>query len=106
MISTPGPLELLVLLALALLLLGPKRLPEAARSAGKAMRELRDALSGDDDDEFADRDEEELADAGPAAEAKYRDSVAGDDDAETAAPAKRARPAGTEAGDPAPPPVS
>jgi sec-independent protein translocase protein TatA len=100
MISTPGPLELIFLLGLALLVLGPNRLPEAARAAGKAIREMRDALSGekDDEDEFASRDEEELAEAGPAGEASYREAVAGDNDA-------AARP-GTEAGDPAPPPVS
>jgi sec-independent protein translocase protein TatA len=90
MISTPGPLELLLILGLALLVLGPTRLPDAARSAGKAVRELRDALSGHDDedeDEFDDEDEEELT--GPTQEE---------------APAKPG--AGTEAGDPAPPPVS
>jgi sec-independent protein translocase protein TatA len=109
MISTPGPLELIFLLGLALLVLGPNRLPEAARAAGKAIREMRDALSGDsgdkdDEDEFASRDEEELADAGPAAEASYREAVAGDNDAGSDN-AAAARP-GTEAGDPAPPPVS
>ncbi len=52
-----GPLELLVIAAIALLVLGPSRLPDAARSLGKGVRELKDALqsSGDDDDEPAQR---------------------------------------------------
>ena len=45
-ISAPGPLELVVVLVIALIVLGPKRLPETARSIGKGMREMRDALSG------------------------------------------------------------
>jgi sec-independent protein translocase protein TatA len=54
-ISAPGPLELLVILVVALIVLGPKRLPDAARSLGRGMRELKDSLSGID----ADEDEED-----------------------------------------------
>jgi sec-independent protein translocase protein TatA len=48
-----GPMELVVVLIIALVVLGPKRLPEAGRSLGKGMREFKDSLSGDrhDDDE-------------------------------------------------------
>src|SRR3954470_4941636 len=44
--------ELLVILVIALLVLGPKKLPEAGRAMGKCMREFKDSLSGvhDDDD--------------------------------------------------------
>src|SRR3954451_18930739 len=80
MISTPGPIERLLILGLALLVLGPNRLPSAARSAGKAVRDFRDALSGgdrDEEDEFA-ADDEELVAAGPAAEAEYRERAAGE----------------------------
>jgi Tat protein translocase TatB subunit len=38
-----GPGELVVILLLALILLGPKRLPDAARAVGKGMREFRRA---------------------------------------------------------------
>ncbi|MFP5380052.1 MAG: twin-arginine translocase TatA/TatE family subunit [Vicinamibacteria bacterium] len=50
-----GPGELLLILAIALVVLGPKKLPEVGRSLGKGMREFKDSLSGmsvnDDDDE-------------------------------------------------------
>jgi Tat protein translocase TatB subunit len=38
-----GPQELLLILVLALMVVGPKRLPEIARSVGKGVRELRKA---------------------------------------------------------------
>jgi sec-independent protein translocase protein TatA len=46
-----GPLELLVIGVIALLVLGPKRLPEAARAVGKGMRELKEAVAGEDEEE-------------------------------------------------------
>jgi sec-independent protein translocase protein TatA len=58
-ISAPGPLELLVILGIALIVLGPKKLPEAARSVGRGMREFRDTLQGGDrydDDDDVDED--------------------------------------------------
>jgi sec-independent protein translocase protein TatA len=50
-ISAPGPLELMVILVIALIVLGPQKLPEAARSVGKGMRELKQSLTESDDDE-------------------------------------------------------
>lgn len=41
-----GMPELVVILAVALIVLGPKRLPEVARALGKAMAEFRRATSG------------------------------------------------------------
>jgi sec-independent protein translocase protein TatA len=50
-----GPTELIIVLVIALLVLGPKRLPEVGRSVGRGMREFKDSLSGvnmrDDEDE-------------------------------------------------------
>jgi sec-independent protein translocase protein TatA len=57
-----GPTELLVILALALMVFGPKRLPEMSRQIGRGLREFRRAtqdvqnelqgvLSLDDDDD-------------------------------------------------------
>jgi TatA/E family protein of Tat protein translocase len=39
-----SPVHLLFLAAVALVVLGPKRLPELARALGKGMREFREAL--------------------------------------------------------------
>ena len=41
-----GPLEIVLLLVLALLLFGAKRLPEIGRSLGSGMREFKDSVSG------------------------------------------------------------
>ena len=40
-----GPTELIIVLVIALLVLGPKRLPEVGRSVGRGMREFKDSLS-------------------------------------------------------------
>ena len=45
-----GPLELIVVLVIALLVLGPQRLPHAARSVGRGVREFKAALTDEDDD--------------------------------------------------------
>jgi sec-independent protein translocase protein TatA len=55
-----GPLELVVVLVIALLVLGPKKLPDAARAVGDGIREFKDSVSGNkkhDDDEIAPRSE-------------------------------------------------
>ena len=51
-----GPMELIIVLVIALIVIGPKRLPEVGKSLGRGMREFKDSLSGislddDDDDE-------------------------------------------------------
>lgn len=53
MFSQIGPMEVVLVLVIALIILGPKKLPEAGRSIGKGMREFKDSISGvtkDDDD--------------------------------------------------------
>jgi len=46
-----SPLEVMVIAVIALIVLGPQRLPEMARSLGRGMREFRAALSTDHDDD-------------------------------------------------------
>ena len=50
-----GVPELLIVLVIALIVLGPKKLPEVGRSLGRGMREFKDSISGvtpdEDDDE-------------------------------------------------------
>jgi sec-independent protein translocase protein TatA len=43
---TIGPMELIVVLAIALIILGPKRLPDAGRSLGRGLREFKDSVGG------------------------------------------------------------
>lgn len=42
----PEPLDVVLIILVGLLVFGANRLPETARSIGKAMREFRDAVSG------------------------------------------------------------
>jgi sec-independent protein translocase protein TatA len=45
------PTHLLFVLVVALLVLGPKRLPEVGRSLGRGLRDFRNAMSGDEEPE-------------------------------------------------------
>jgi sec-independent protein translocase protein TatA len=45
-----GPMELVVVAIIALIVLGPSKLPDAARAMGKGMREFKGALAGETDD--------------------------------------------------------
>ena len=75
-----GPQEILIVLVIALVVLGPKKLPEMARSLGKGVKEFKEGINDDDTvDVTADEEEEEPvssrvhelppADLPPAAEA-------------------------------------
>jgi sec-independent protein translocase protein TatA len=44
-------MELIIVLVIALLILGPKRLPEAGRSVGHGLRSFKDAITGGGDDD-------------------------------------------------------
>jgi sec-independent protein translocase protein TatA len=48
-----GPMELVIVLAIALVILGPKRLPDAGRSLGRGLREFKDGIAGRDRDRDA-----------------------------------------------------
>jgi len=56
------PMELVAVLVVALLVLGPKRLPDAGRSLGRGLREFKDAISPSRDRD----DQEPTAAAEPA----------------------------------------
>ncbi len=60
-----GPLEILLVAIIALIVLGPQRLPEVARSVGRGMREFRSALADaggrdHEDDENLDEIDDEI----------------------------------------------
>jgi len=64
-----GPMELILVLAIALIVLGPKRLPEAGKALGKGLREFKDSVSGigQDDDDDDEREPKALKSDGTAA---------------------------------------
>ncbi len=58
MVPNIGPMEIVVILIIALIVLGPKRLPEVGRSVGRGMREFKESISGND---RRDDDEDDVA---------------------------------------------
>ena len=59
--------QIAIVLVIALLVFGPKRLPELGSSLGRGMREFKDSISGnhDDDDDKAERAKLEVSAAQP-----------------------------------------
>jgi sec-independent protein translocase protein TatA len=51
MLGNIGPLEIIVVLIIALVVFGPKRLPELGSSLGRGIREFRNTVSGDKSDD-------------------------------------------------------
>ena len=56
-----GPMELVIVLVLALIILGPKRLPEAGKSLGRGMREFKNSIAGIGGADGKDADDEPSA---------------------------------------------
>ncbi len=48
-----GPMEIMIVLVIALVVFGPKRLPELGKSVGKGVREFRGSLAGEEHHEEA-----------------------------------------------------
>ena len=81
-----SPTHIILLLLIALLLFGAKRLPEIGRSLGSGMREFKDSVTGKDDDKQL--EEQNAEQAAPVAPAKPVATTADEE-----ARAKAARPA-------------
>jgi sec-independent protein translocase protein TatA len=47
MIGNIGPLEIGILLVVALLIFGPKKLPELGKGAGQSIREFKESVTGE-----------------------------------------------------------
>jgi sec-independent protein translocase protein TatA len=69
--------EILVVLVIALIVFGPKRLPELGKSLGKGINEFKGAMSGNDEDED-DKEMRELQQSKAAAEAEAVEPVEGE----------------------------
>jgi sec-independent protein translocase protein TatA len=46
MMPSIGPMEVLIVAIIALLVLGPKKLPDAGRSLGRGIKEFKGAITG------------------------------------------------------------
>jgi sec-independent protein translocase protein TatA len=57
MLGNIGPLEIIVVLIIALIVFGPKRLPELGNSLGKGIREFKDSVTGENKDDDVDDDD-------------------------------------------------
>lgn len=74
-----GPLELAIVLIIALVVFGPKRLPELGRSLGRGIREFRGSVSGshgDDEDDEPPQREIPAGDPDPAVADEKAEPVA------------------------------
>ncbi len=72
MIGNIGPLEIGIVLVVALLVFGPKRLPELGSGLGRGMREFKESVTGDNKDVAG------LASSTPAGEASTGKSAPAD----------------------------
>ncbi len=54
MLGNIGPLEIIIVLIIALVVFGPKRLPELGNSLGKGIREFKQTVTGEKDDDADD----------------------------------------------------
>ena len=68
--------DLIIILVIVLLIFGPKRLPGLGRQLGQGMREFKDSITGNKDDEAESRPELTAATAAkPEASAAQRESA-------------------------------
>ena len=75
-----SPIQIIIVLVIALLVFGPKRLPEMGRSIGRGIREFKGAVLDHDDAPPARRDEPERT--APAAAAAGDSAAVQDEDDE------------------------
>jgi sec-independent protein translocase protein TatA len=67
MIGNIGPLEIAIVLVIALIVFGPKRLPELGSSLGRGMREFKETVTGEKKDDEVKAISSAQATAGPNA---------------------------------------
>jgi sec-independent protein translocase protein TatA len=67
-----GPLEIIIVLIIALIVFGPKRLPELGNSLGRGIREFKETITGDKKD---DEDDAKMLHASEVTTAKAPEST-------------------------------
>jgi sec-independent protein translocase protein TatA len=55
MLGNIGPLEIVLVLVVALIVFGPKRLPELGHGLGRGMREFKESVTGEKQDNVEDK---------------------------------------------------
>ena len=60
--------EILIVLVIALIVFGPRRLPEMGRSLGRGIREFKESVTGKDEDDAPDEIGRSPEDRAPALE--------------------------------------
>ncbi|MGE4133061.1 MAG: twin-arginine translocase TatA/TatE family subunit [Bdellovibrionales bacterium] len=73
-----GPMELVALLAIALLLFGPSRLPGLGRSLGDAIRGFKKGMEGEEDKDASHTPKEQIVSSAQETtktEEKHKDKV-------------------------------
>lgn len=76
-----GPLEIGIVLIIALIVFGPKRLPELGSSLGRGIREFKETITGDrhdDDEDESDDDVKALSASTATAESAEPEAAASD----------------------------
>jgi len=91
-----GPLELVIVLVIALLILGPGRLPEVGSALGKSIREFRKAATDVQDATKIDTTPKKAEPAPPAGAAQPPAQVTDGTQSSPPAPAPEATPAAAE----------
>ena len=82
-----GAMEIMVILAVALIVVGPKKLPDLAKTLGKGMRELRkatDELKSNITDNEAYQDLREIKDSFHDTASSLKDDIYREDEEDTA----------------------
>jgi sec-independent protein translocase protein TatA len=75
MIGNVGPMEIILVLIVALVVFGPKKLPDLGHSLGKGIREFKGSVTGETDEPAQVESHSARAEARPVTTHRVEDSV-------------------------------
>ena len=75
MMGNIGPMEIIVVLIIALVVFGPKRLPDLGHSLGKGIREFKGSVTGESDGPATPAAEPARVEARPVTSHRVEDTV-------------------------------